>query len=118
MGVEDMEMVPHGDAAFLRPPRLRLGGGVPGLHHRAQLHAPRKGSVFRLWPPEELPELRVAGPGVAGVDDHVPQRPQAQQGLTEGLQGTGGGADRGHHLAPKDRNGQGAGLLLPRRDLL
>ena len=52
--VEDMKMVPHGNGAFLHPPRLRLGGGIPSLHHWTQLHASRKGSIFCVWPLEEL----------------------------------------------------------------
>ena len=54
MGVEDMEMVPHGDGAFLQPPHLWLGGGVPDLHHGAQLHTSSKGFVFHIWPLKEL----------------------------------------------------------------
>lgn len=49
LGTWDMEMVLNGDGDLLWPPGFGVVDDFRRLLNRPQLHAQRKGFVFRLW---------------------------------------------------------------------
>lgn len=116
--LSDLEMVLNRNGDFLRPPRLRMARQPPRLHNREKFHAARKSSVFRLRPPQELPELRLAWAGSNRVDDNVPGRSPQQQGSTEGVPIPDRRPNRRHRVAAQDPPREGPRLVVPRRDVL
>lgn len=99
---------------------FRVGGRSNGVHPGAKLHAPREGAVLHLRTPKQHKKLHVARPGATlllerGVRRRAKEEPQVPQ---QGLPSPSSSLSWGHHLAPEDRAGEDAGVLVSRHHLL